>query len=324
MNHKSWCSVYDQDVQGTCDCGFIEHENKKAVQLIRDIEIESLRHELSTTSDEVKKIKGDLEWAMDSNNALQNKVKRLQESIINRDKAFSIMSDIVAIAIAMGEEVAKHGDPGRAIYALRSQLEAANAKVKELEEENHNLEWALGAEGYETMATPEQQEEADAANRTAMELIEAIPKRRDDIESLRQQLAEETAKVIFCEDRMLRLEAKIADLTARLEASEELNKKLQSLVDANQKLMDVQDRRENRQARLEAQEASEPVAWYGESEDRRDAERYRMALSGHCNIEICELDDEGEWYGLAAMKNAKQYCDEKLDAAIEAEKVRTE
>lgn len=77
--------------------------------------------------------------------------------------------------VAMHQSIAKH----RAAM-LRSQ----HARIAELEAEVHNLNWALGTEGYESMATPEQQAEADAAHAAVLKNIEGMKKRRDRIAEL--------------------------------------------------------------------------------------------------------------------------------------------
>lgn len=42
-------------------------------------------------------------------------------------------TDIVAVAMAFGEEIQKHGDPAMAIYALKQQLAEANLAYKNIQ-----------------------------------------------------------------------------------------------------------------------------------------------------------------------------------------------
>ena len=51
--------------------------------------------------------------------------------------------NIVGIAVAMGEEVQKYGDPGRAIYALRTQLATAQAEIAGLKKDAERLDFMI-------------------------------------------------------------------------------------------------------------------------------------------------------------------------------------
>lgn len=98
---------------------------------------------------------------------------------------------------------AKDGDGDvshRKALALIEAIEAATAakyaeRIAELEQDVHNLNWALGTEGYETMATPEQQAEADKAHAETMERIAAMKRRADYINGLEATVAELQAKL---------------------------------------------------------------------------------------------------------------------------------
>lgn len=63
-------------------------------------------------------------------------------------------------------------------------LADAAETIDSLRREVHNLNWALGTEGYETMATPEEQAEADAAHASVLENIERMKARRARWEAL--------------------------------------------------------------------------------------------------------------------------------------------
>ncbi len=57
---------------------------------------------------------------------------------------------------------------------------------------------------------------------------------------------------------------------------------------------------------------------------QKDAERYRMARSGKCDIELCEFNDEdGEFYSISLIGKDSfdgNYADQVIDAAIAAQK----
>lgn len=63
-------------------------------------------------------------------------------------------TDIVAVAMAFGEEIQKHGDPAMAIYALKQQLADAQAKLAAVERDAVGL---LKAEYYRGYSDREQE-----------------------------------------------------------------------------------------------------------------------------------------------------------------------
>lgn len=100
-------------------------------------------------------------------------------------------------------------EDGRPLHhAAAAHMRRLHAECESLRHENHNLNWALGAPGYERMFTAEEQAESDAASAEAVEIIEGMKARKarheallpdgrdplDEIESLRAQLAEAQAE----------------------------------------------------------------------------------------------------------------------------------
>ncbi|HLP99161.1 MAG TPA: hypothetical protein VK149_12035 [Sideroxyarcus sp.] len=69
-------------------------------------------------------------------------------------------------------------------------------RIAELEHDNHNLNWALGTDGYSQMFTPEEQAEADAAHAETIERIVSMKKRGDRIEELERKLAEQQVQLV--------------------------------------------------------------------------------------------------------------------------------
>ena len=61
--------------------------------------------------------------------------------------------------------------------ALSDHADSLRAEVERLKEENHNLNWALGTDGYDQMATPEQQAEADQAHARSVSFIDRMGER---------------------------------------------------------------------------------------------------------------------------------------------------
>jgi hypothetical protein len=61
---------------------------------------------------------------------------------------------------------------------LETQLADATRKLEEASKENHNLNWALGAEGYDRMATPEEQAEHEEAVANCTALITGFAERK--------------------------------------------------------------------------------------------------------------------------------------------------
>jgi hypothetical protein len=64
------------------------------------------------------------------------------------------------------------------IKSLRTQLADATRKLEEASKENHNLNWALGAEGYDRMATPEEQAEHEEAVANCTAIIAGFAERK--------------------------------------------------------------------------------------------------------------------------------------------------
>jgi hypothetical protein len=62
--------------------------------------------------------------------------------------------------------------------SLRTQLANATRKLEEARKENHNLNWALGTEGYDQMATPEKQAEHEKAVENCTAIIAGIAERK--------------------------------------------------------------------------------------------------------------------------------------------------
>ena len=62
------------------------------------------------------------------------------------------------------------------IAALLDRLDKAEREYERLKHENHNLNWALGTDGYEQMATPEEQAEHDKAVRAHNEFLARLEK----------------------------------------------------------------------------------------------------------------------------------------------------
>lgn len=64
------------------------------------------------------------------------------------------------------------------------QLAEAQAKIAELEKDVHNLNWALGTDGYQEMATPEEQAEHEAAFVVVKDRITEMAKRKAEYDAL--------------------------------------------------------------------------------------------------------------------------------------------
>lgn len=62
------------------------------------------------------------------------------------------------------------------------------SQVKDLAEKVHNLNWALGTEGYETMATPAQQSEANNAEKQSDEILLRLKQKKTLFDKLVEAL----------------------------------------------------------------------------------------------------------------------------------------
>lgn len=72
-----------------------------------------------------------------------------------------------------------------AIRELLAERDALKAENESLKHENHNLKWAIGTEGYEQMATPEEQAEHDKAVQAHNEFIARLEKGKTVYEELK-------------------------------------------------------------------------------------------------------------------------------------------
>lgn len=75
---------------------------------------------------------------------------------------------------------------------LSTYMQAANehlADAEALRAENHNLNWALGTEGYAQMATPEEQAENDKAVQNAEEAIARLERAKTEYEAMKVDAA---------------------------------------------------------------------------------------------------------------------------------------
>lgn len=79
----------------------------------------------------------------------------------------------------------RNGWLGVAEKAWQAATAQSAQSIQELEAEIHNLKWALGAEGYEKMATPEQQAECDAHHEKIMNRIKGMKERKDIVLQLK-------------------------------------------------------------------------------------------------------------------------------------------
>lgn len=64
------------------------------------------------------------------------------------------------------------------------EVEALRAELAALRHENHNLNWALGSDGYERMYTEEEQAASDAAQAQALKNIERLTVRMERLRTL--------------------------------------------------------------------------------------------------------------------------------------------
>lgn len=65
-------------------------------------------------------------------------------------------------------------------------------RIAQQQQEIHNLNWALGTEGYEQMATPEQQAEHEAAVASINESISNMGKRKTKFDAMQERIDELT------------------------------------------------------------------------------------------------------------------------------------
>ncbi len=109
-----------------------------------------------------------------------------------------LLLDVPVNAVGGFEDADKvwhHTPYGRLCHEAAKEIESLRAKLAELEQENHNLNWALGTEGYTQMATPEQQAESDAAIKKGLEFIANLKRKKSAFDALVEENAALKAKL---------------------------------------------------------------------------------------------------------------------------------
>lgn len=74
----------------------------------------------------------------------------------------------------------------RTIRALCAERDELRRQLAEAQKELHNLNWALGTEGYDQMATPEEQAEHEAAVRAHHDVLERLEEGKRAYEAMKQ------------------------------------------------------------------------------------------------------------------------------------------
>lgn len=122
----------------------------------------------------------------------KHEAERLADELVKYERDY-VTTDFVA------DMVLKSAEQLRRIPALE-------ARVAELEQEVHNLNWALGSEGYDQMATPEQQ----AEHEQGMQAVNANLERMKANAELHKKLVPEGMTAL---ERLAELEAQRVALT---------------------------------------------------------------------------------------------------------------
>ena len=104
------------------------------------------------------------------------------------DAAFS--ARVVLALISVVDELTEIANQTRqTCYGLTNSLRGSSDEIERLQKEVHNLNWALGTEGYTEMATPEEQADHEAGMADVQAIIDRMQAAKDAHEAMEKDAA---------------------------------------------------------------------------------------------------------------------------------------